>query len=320
MFAGITSKVFDDAEFKEDSVREVILVPLIARLGYAAVGEARVVRSKTLTHPFIRIGTSKHPVRIVPDYSFVYQSKILAILDAKAPTEDILADECVQQAYSYAIHPDVRCEVFALCNGRQLTVFSTGQREPLSVINFEEFESRWSEIESLLTVPFLLQPERRSFQPDFGTAISSMGFDTASRLLFPGVRFGIIAKLNEDFYTASASCPIGDTWHLASFDIPSRMISAVVAGLPSELSSILLQALQRAPFHAYADFLIEIDVALKLGVPTKGQHDTFIPLLVEEVLDSRLNTEPPQGAVDDIPPYVFRLGSLLIRPGESATE
>jgi len=48
MFEGITTDSFEDPEFKEDSVRELIITPILRRLGYLPTGTARVIRSKAL--------------------------------------------------------------------------------------------------------------------------------------------------------------------------------------------------------------------------------------------------------------------------------
>jgi hypothetical protein len=52
-------------EFKEDSVREVLILPLLQALGYE---QSQIVRSKALKHPFLKVGSKKHPVTLVPDY------------------------------------------------------------------------------------------------------------------------------------------------------------------------------------------------------------------------------------------------------------
>jgi hypothetical protein len=64
MFGSFDPALLDDPEFKEDSVREVIIVPMLTRLGYQPSGRTRVVRSKPLVQPFIYVGTSKHPVKL----------------------------------------------------------------------------------------------------------------------------------------------------------------------------------------------------------------------------------------------------------------
>ena len=53
MFGNFDPKLLDSSEFKEDSVRETIILPILARLGYQTSGQNRIIRSKTLVHPFI---------------------------------------------------------------------------------------------------------------------------------------------------------------------------------------------------------------------------------------------------------------------------
>ena len=118
MFEKFDFSVLDDASFKEDAVREEIVAPILRKLGYRPSGAQRVVRSKSLTHPFVMIGSKKHPVSIVPDYTLFHDDTPLMVLDAKAPNQPIVACQNVEQVYSYAIHPEVRCEHYSLCNGR----------------------------------------------------------------------------------------------------------------------------------------------------------------------------------------------------------
>ena len=52
LFGDIDFKaIAEDANFKEDSVREVIILPILKQLGY---GDENIVRSKTLIHPFLK--------------------------------------------------------------------------------------------------------------------------------------------------------------------------------------------------------------------------------------------------------------------------
>jgi hypothetical protein len=80
------------------------------------------------------------------------------VLDAKSPFESVVSTANVQQAYSYAIHPEVRTNHFALCNGRRLAIYNVEKSTPLLDIPFEEFEARWEDIEKHLAPRF---PKKR---------------------------------------------------------------------------------------------------------------------------------------------------------------
>ncbi|MDR0819986.1 MAG: hypothetical protein LBN19_00365 [Endomicrobium sp.] len=63
IFSGIDfNKIAFNPDFKEDSVREFIILPLLEKLGY---NQKSIVC--TLKHPFIRIGSKKRPVTLRPD-------------------------------------------------------------------------------------------------------------------------------------------------------------------------------------------------------------------------------------------------------------
>ncbi|MEZ5673538.1 MAG: type I restriction enzyme HsdR N-terminal domain-containing protein [Thiotrichaceae bacterium] len=130
-------KHFDFAQLnslisKEDSVREVLILPLLQRLGYE---QSQIVRSKALSHPFLKIGSKKRPITLIPDYLLKVADNYAWVLDAKAPHEAIKYGDNVEQIYSYSIHPEVRTKFFALCNGRAFALFR--QDVAMPILDFE---------------------------------------------------------------------------------------------------------------------------------------------------------------------------------------
>lgn len=91
----------------------------------------RIIRSRPIKHPYVYIGTAKKNITIIPDYLLQRDGENAWILDAKAPGENINSGKNVEQAYSYAIHPEIRAPFYALCNGRKLVVFHISQEEPV---------------------------------------------------------------------------------------------------------------------------------------------------------------------------------------------
>ena len=68
------------------------------------------------------------------------------VLDAKAPTVALKKSGCAEQAYSYAIHPEVRCERYALCNGHRLVTYSISAWSPEVDIAIDGTEACWKSI------------------------------------------------------------------------------------------------------------------------------------------------------------------------------
>jgi hypothetical protein len=258
-------------------------------------------------HPFIYVGTRKHPVTLIPDYTLLNGETPLLVLDAKSPTENVLSRENVLQAYSYAIHPEIKCQHFALCNGKKLAVFNVDSADPLLVVSFEEYESKWPEIEKYLAPRFLKQPSLRKFAPDFGYAIIRLGLAENAKITMFDVQLNLFGRVTDELLTATSNCDFAGTPHCVSFDFHRKLLPEILAGLPEPLASAFQLALSRHPFQAAAELAIELDIEAKLGPKTDGHVEKFIPIIIKRVLASRFNHTPLAGEATDIPGHIFRL-------------
>ncbi|RKZ80970.1 MAG: DNA methylase [Candidatus Parabeggiatoa sp. nov. 1] len=134
-------------DFKEDSVREVLILPILQQLGY---DNQHIIRSKSLEHPFIKIGSKKRKIKLIPDYLLKVADNYAWVLDAKAPTEEIKTGEHIEQVYSYAIHPEVRTKYFALCNGYELVLFRIDTENPVLSFHLAEIQYHWETLQNYL--------------------------------------------------------------------------------------------------------------------------------------------------------------------------
>lgn len=135
-------------DFKEDSVRAVIILPILQQLGYR---NSQIVRSKSLEHPFITIGSKQRKIKLIPDYLLKVEDNYAWVLDAKAPTENIQSGTHVEQVFSYAIHPEVRTTYCALCNGREFIVFRQALEKPVIYFQLPEIEYYWDQLQHYLS-------------------------------------------------------------------------------------------------------------------------------------------------------------------------
>ncbi|MDR1459205.1 MAG: type I restriction enzyme HsdR N-terminal domain-containing protein [Bacteroidales bacterium] len=142
--------IAEDPNFKEDSVREVIILPLLKALGY---GQENIVRSKTLQHPFLKIGSNKkRAIKLIPDYALKIENNYAWILDAKSPNKKIINDENVEQVYSYVIHPEIRATYFALCNGLEFSLFrASNPQQPILFFSIVDIENHWEMLKMYLS-------------------------------------------------------------------------------------------------------------------------------------------------------------------------
>ena len=143
------STLKNDSTFLEDSVREVIILPLLKQLGY---DNKNIVRSLHLLHPYYKTGSrKKNKITLIPDYVLKSENNYAWVLDAKAPSEKIINDDNVLQVYSYASHKEICSTYFALCNGLEFALYRTfKENDPILFFQLEEIDYYFEELKKYL--------------------------------------------------------------------------------------------------------------------------------------------------------------------------
>lgn len=118
-------RLASDSQFREDSVRELVILPLIQWLGYQG---DQVERSPQLQHPYLTVGSSSQARLLIPDYVLRSEGRCLCVIEAKAPKVFVDDPAAVDQAFSYASHREVRAPYFIVCNGVSLALYRTDSR------------------------------------------------------------------------------------------------------------------------------------------------------------------------------------------------
>src|SRR3990172_4138148 len=138
--------LLDSPDFKEDSVREEIIMPVLRALGYSSSGPNKIIRSKTLLHPFITIGSKRRPIQLIPDYLLSVSGNFTIVLDAKTPNEEIKFGDNMEQVYSYAVHPEIRVPYFALCNGKEFALYDVQNPTPVLFFDMSDLGEHWDNL------------------------------------------------------------------------------------------------------------------------------------------------------------------------------
>ncbi len=169
-------------DFKEDSVREVIILPILRELGYA---QKDIVRSKTLEHPFLTIGSNKkRPIKLIPDYALKVENSYAWVLDAKSPNNKVTDPENIEQVYCYAAHPEIRSTYFALCNGLEFVLYRReSSNTPVLFFSIDEIEHYWSELIKFLSPDSFQVGKYFTYDNTTATAKVQAVFDYGSRPL-----------------------------------------------------------------------------------------------------------------------------------------
>ena len=283
MFSDFDFSVLDSPSFKEDAVREEIIAPIIRRLGYRPTGPIQVQRSKAIVHPFVMIGSKRHVVNIVPDYTLYIDEKAAAILEAKSPQEPVTHSHHVEQAYSYVIHPEVRVNHYALCNGKELVVYKTDQWDPILHVPVQEIEKHWAEVEEALHPRYLKNPDLRGFAPDYGLAMLKSGFKRDVIQVFIQHHLQTFMRVTDDLYTVCTTTMGGDVEYLVTLDIPTHLCKEMLLLLPNKVSESIASDLSRAPFTAELSGKVLLTCSGYLGEITQGDYEEFVPIKVTEI-------------------------------------
>lgn len=150
--------LLDDKDFKEDSVREDIIVPLLKELGFESKKSKNgltLKRSVALKSDTI-IGSNK-PIKskelIIPDYVLYIDGEPQCVLDAKAPTVNIsIRSNAERQVFYYAINKEIKAPFYAICNGKYFLIFNTSKQKICLEIDLEnELEDKFEELKLYLT-------------------------------------------------------------------------------------------------------------------------------------------------------------------------
>lgn len=285
LFNNFDFSLLNSPDFKEDSVREELITPLLHALGYQARGEFQILRSKALVHPFVSIGSKRHKVNIFPDYLLKIKKDFAWVLDAKSPDQKIVSDTNVEQVYSYAIHPEVRVELYALCNGRELVAYHISHIEPVLKVSLQGIESRWSEIEKLLSPYTVLsyQPRPKNLYPDYGLYLYKLGYtDQDVAHVFYQMSVDHIDRVDDETISITVNLASDGVEFALSFDFSFERLEELVKLAPESQRYNIIDGLSRQPYKVNIMPPFTVDVEAYLGSLTKTEFEDIMPMIVRK--------------------------------------
>lgn len=273
----------NDSEFGEDSVREELIYPIIKSLGYSSYGDNKIIRSRKLLHPFVSIGSQQKRISIIPDYVMEVEGRPCWIMEAKAPNKDILSPKYVEQAYSYAMHSEIKALYYALCNGKEFVLYHVSEYKPLLHFDIKLLPSYWGElVEYLSPEKVLVDNQKRGMYKDFGLHIKRLGFETFKNLIFFEVPIPFIAKLNNNLYTFGTNIKENEHTYCVSFDFNHNVFLQLRNKIPNEAYHLLEEPVSGSMLNLrFGDMHFYVNVKCEIGEKMEENEDEiFLPLIV----------------------------------------
>ncbi|MGB8453162.1 MAG: hypothetical protein WCD89_12645 [Anaerocolumna sp.] len=275
--------------FKEDSVREEIITPLLKCLGYSTFDtENCIIRSPSLKHPFIHFGTRSTKIELIPDYLIQVNEKNAFIVEAKSPSENILTGKSVEQAYSYAINREVQIRRFVLCNGREISIFDVDKIEPLLYFRLEgAIEKNWGDLFELLSPAAFTNPNIFNYKLDYGIWCIKNGIAQDILQCFYSCYITDVVKLDENTFTFMSVIQ-REVELLASFDFDISLFQIFMDQVPGHLKDRVQKSLRMYPFkytteYCRDSFPLNFEAVLSKHV-IKNNKEHYLPLKVKRFL------------------------------------
>lgn len=278
--------VLNDPEYGEDAVREEILSPIINSLGYSSNGHNKIVRSRKLKHPYVSIGSQQKNISIVPDYVMEINGTPSWILEAKSPKEVLLNSKHSEQAYSYAIHPEIRAKYYALCNGREFLLYSVDEFKPKLYFDLCMLSLYWCDLKDLLSAETLIKNIKKGYAKDYGLHLKRLGFDKLN-LYYYEIPVDFIAKMNNNLYTFATGIGEGEDSYCVSFDFSHEVLLKLKGKIQNGAYEKLKMPLQNNTMLnlEFQDMRFFISVACHVGNEIQeNDKELFLPLIVTEIL------------------------------------
>jgi hypothetical protein len=147
--------------YNESDVREEVIAPLLRRLGYRSGSANNIIREQFLRYPRLSLGLrnpKKDPeLRGKADYILEVDKRHRWVIEAKG-AEVTISDNDIEQAWTYANHPEVRALYFVLCNGRILLIHKTAHGPGAAAVLSLTYEQLQS-VDGFQCLANLLGPE-----------------------------------------------------------------------------------------------------------------------------------------------------------------
>jgi len=175
----------DFDSMNETDVREIVVRPLLGRLGYKHGTDAAIRTEVSLRYGHAFLGRKKSsdpPLAGRADYICEAFPFGRWVVEVKAPYEPITRD-AVEQAHTYAAHPEVAAWYFLVTNGREWQLFETSRLDvPLLEWHYDQTDDK------ILSLFNIVSPEALKKRANLVVADTGkpLGRGLASRLEITG--------------------------------------------------------------------------------------------------------------------------------------
>ncbi len=182
----------DFDSMNETDVREIIVRPLLERLGYAHGTAANIRTEVPLRYERAFLGRKKPTKDPALAGRADYICEVVSFgrwcVEVKAPGESLTQDD-VEQAHTYSAHPEISASYFLLTNGREFKLFATGSLGvPVLRWEYEQTDRVFMNLINIVG-PEAIKKLRKLLTPDVGKPLG-LGLPPQLELIGGEVHYG----------------------------------------------------------------------------------------------------------------------------------
>ena len=272
----------------ETDVREEIAAPFLSALGYERGTTNDILREFSLAYDRVFLGRKKKsdpPLRGRADYVLSVIGAARWVLEIKAPSEEITRD-MIEQAQSYARHPEISAAYAAVLNGKRFIVFHSSQNSadsPIADIEVASPDQLAAKMDGLLS-PSAIRRDCTPPKVDLGTPLASGFRSTATTLR------GFISYSD---FTYECNFPLPDTQQAALDEMCRKM-----RGLRSTVTGGSVWRDEASRIRAKLDWTLPHEELLKFAQDKKLLDVEYVSL------SSSISSDPSDPTTFDVVGHV----------------
>ncbi|MCW1712595.1 MULTISPECIES: hypothetical protein [Synergistaceae] len=126
-----------------------------------------------------------------------------------------------------------------------------------------------------------------SFKPDYGLRQLNDGISRNVDQYFYAFKLYSLTVLGRNQFSTMVEMPIAGELHALSLDFNQSQLNQILSNASPQIASIISKELKRDPFTPRTiDFDGEVvfDVRARLGQLQKAQYESFVPLVIQEII------------------------------------
>lgn len=128
---------------------------------------------------------------------------------------------------------------------------------------------------------------KMGYKPDYGLRLLAEGISRDVDIFFPEFPLSSVTVLNRGWYSTMVEVPRGGEWLALSLDFNQAQLQQILTGAPTQIAEHIRAELSRgqdSPREIELPDRIAFGVRARLGQLQHGQHEEFVPLVVQEIL------------------------------------